>query len=672
MDPKLAVAQNLRTLVWHLRTSNPIFDQAIKQNSFNNSPLRTYQELVLEMAPMLEKYVLRQGSLKGEDFRNLIKEFSNSKDNYYERLSEAIDKSDLSLLKPQEAQVLKESKAVEVVAPKPPESPVTQTNQASTLAQPKSAETIQPKQPAVIKPPQLQTQEMLQQLEKKPPATEEPKVEPIQKAETPQSVPPEQIQPETAPQTPPAQPAIASSRPISRPPRLTRTSRIPTSLGRTGRIVASGARGVGNRMGAAVGPAIQRGTKVLLPRAAGSFLGGLRNGIGGLLGASGGRGNGGGGFSIPGFGRGGRFSGGGFGRSGLGRAAQAGGKKWLLLLLLLLIGGMIFFNLFGAPAEKGKGDVDIQKVGPCGQQTCEVANGTNITYTLTVTFKGTGSADIIVTDPIPANTDYVSSGASTTLERGNDFVSGNFKGVREGNNVVWRLKDIPANLPQTLTLTLKPKEKDIWVVNEASWNLNKASPGGAGGTTLSPAEAEQQDRELQGVIGGQGRNVNILGDEETFTQTVIKNGSKLGVTPDKEQFVRVIYRAAVKNRVNPLIVLGTWGTEVGFSTASLATAFSCPVGVVSSFERQANCAAETYSNWMKAFEDKNQGGTLGIDEVRKDGSKKGKVCTYNDPIIYAFDWYGPICHYYHQNENYRPNMIKFYKTFLGQYDQLRT
>lgn len=677
MDPaqKLLVAINLRKLIWHLRTSNPIVDEAIQKNIFEPFPLIEYQKLVLEMAPSLDKYVSKQGPLKGEDFKKLLTQFSDSRENYYDRLSRAIEKGDVNLLKPDSGKEAEKPEAnvdTIVAAPPPADKPVQPTTSKPELSQ--SQQTVKkPAAPEAKLPtvPREHTQEQQQERVK----TELRRAE--QASEIEGETPAEAVTTRAAAPSQRRAPAKEASGGffIRRPGRSVRSvpgfsfRRASTPIaGGLGRVFRSGpvkdVSSLASRVFKIGSTRAGTGLKDLVGRT-GRQAADMATQPGG---GAGNRGKGGGGnlagFNIPGLDR--ILNRGGGRSGGFRRIARGGGRRLLIILLLLLAGGVLLglFNIFGEPTvECGKGgEVDLQKSGPT-----EAENGKQIDYQILVNFKGSCVADVTVTDQVPANTKFLKADSSYKILGGFDTMNVGSAGKLIGNAVTWELKAMTTGQTATLTLSVEPTKEDAWVVNEASYNA-RFQGGTQGGTTggrggSSPPEgAQEQDKQLQAVVGGQGRNVAIIGDENAFMSQVIANGAKLGLNATKESYIRMIYQAAQKWNINPLIILGTWGTETGFRPDLADKAFSCPVRVSSSFEAQVDCSARIYNKWMSKFEAENKNGVLPIEAV---GNRKGAVCEYNDPLIYAMDWYGPICHASDNNVNYRPNMLKYYKAILG-------
>jgi len=350
------------------------------------------------------------------------------------------------------------------------------------------------------------------------------------------------------------------------------------------------------------------------------------------------------------------------------RSAVTVGRGFALLLnpyigipVLIIFIILLFFLLFvilpvnslfppGQPTltnspENATSQVKLIKSGPSS-----VNNEAKIVYTITVRNEGTSPASAEVSDAIPADTTYVASNPEAKIEN---------------NTAKWALSSMPAGQSQVLTLEVQTVKNDFWAINEAIAKVLSFGFSGGGGGPISVAEGEQ-DKLVAETVKGQQRNVQILGDEELFVQTVMRNGASQGMV-QKEQYLRQIYQASARNNLNPLILLATWGTETGFKVELSNKAFSCPVGVSSDFSRQADCGAKTYTYWMDIFDKKNVDGKLGMDEVLDSAGtqKTGKVCMYYDSLLYSMEWYGPLCHFKDDNANYRPNLVQFYKLFGG-------
>lgn len=332
----------------------------------------------------------------------------------------------------------------------------------------------------------------------------------------------------------------------------------------------------------------------------------------------------------------------------------------LFTLMIIFVLGMVFFAMEGGiggvtPGEAGQGQIQgltLNKTGPGSVQ-----NGENITYTIKVSYSGTG--EIVISDPIPANTTFVSAFPE--------------KYKNENNTISWNLKENPGI--NTFTLTLRPEKDDIEIKNKVTARLvgstntgtgtgEGTGGGGAGGTELYPPLPE-----FVALMSNQGRKIDVLdvtpGDENSFTQKVIANGGTRLPLAGKEERIKQIYRKALSFRVNPLIVLTTWGTEAFFSFNNLE--FGCDphdsIGGIRGFDLQLNCSAKTWNTHITFFENnisKYQDGRLPHTDP-----KTQKTCYYTDAFIYAAERYGPTCTAYDKNDHYHQSFTEKYKILLG-------
>lgn len=161
----------------------------------------------------------------------------------------------------------------------------------------------------------------------------------------------------------------------------------------------------------------------------------------------------------------GNIFGGGRGRRGLGRLATSrspamANKKYALLLSLVIGAAVIaiFFGLFGGgtsptdPNELAK-QLTITKSGPA-----QVPNGGQINYSINVTYTGTGTAQIEVTDPLPAGLDATSISEPYTASQSQPS---------EPNIIKWNF-NLSAGQSKTLTVTaLASRINNSWIVNQA-------------------------------------------------------------------------------------------------------------------------------------------------------------------------------------------------------------
>lgn len=146
-----------------------------------------------------------------------------------------------------------------------------------------------------------------------------------------------------------------------------------------------------------------------------------------------------------------------------GRRKGPSKRIWLLLL------GMFFFLMFtsafappgrvGQPGGSGtQNQLTVSKAGPGGCTDCRINIDENIAYTITVIYKGSGTANITVIDKLDPN-----------VSKNHDDVLVTDNGSLSGDIVTWNLSNVPANTPKVITLTVKPiipqGSSGIWVLN---------------------------------------------------------------------------------------------------------------------------------------------------------------------------------------------------------------
>lgn len=286
-----------------------------------------------------------------------------------------------------------------------------------------------------------------------------------------------------------------------------------------------------------------------------------------------------------------------------------------------------------------------------------VANGQDISYTLTASY--TGSSDIIFEDVVPTNATLVSASGTFTqkTDSGGKVAS-----------IMWSLKDtIPqttgiaagasssASQAYTFTLTLHPEQNDVLVKNKI---LARIASG------IGPVLPNPNSTDFDSLMRGQGRNVNVLGDETSFVQRILASGEKR--IQAYENLIRQAYREAVAQNVNPLILIALWGEESGYDTTGRYAAMGCDprqaYGTGKDFSSQLGCAVRTWNTRMTEYNTKaaKEGVPVKLE------SKVGKTCQYDDEFLYAAEIYGPTCVIYDQNDYFHRNFYLHYKKLLGQ------
>lgn len=271
-----------------------------------------------------------------------------------------------------------------------------------------------------------------------------------------------------------------------------------------------------------------------------------------------------------------------------------------------------------------------------GFDSC-VQNGQDITYTVSYTYDvSVGKVpliNLVIVDSVPLSAHYV----STTGVQGADSVP---------TLLTFPLED-PVN-QKSFTIVLHPMADDVSLTNSIS--VKPISKTGSSSSSPSP-------QEFKDLITGQGRNVAILGDKNSFISTVIKNSSGLSLS-GKEDYLSKIYDAGVQYTVNPLILTVIWGVEFGFDP-SADYPFGCLNQSDQGFTENVTCAAGSLNQLMAKFETQNIAGSLEIP------SSTGNTCIYTDAFDYAYELYTPVCHANDGNDSSRSNFTAFYQKLKG-------
>lgn len=289
-------------------------------------------------------------------------------------------------------------------------------------------------------------------------------------------------------------------------------------------------------------------------------------------------------------------------------------------------------EVFGAEGDKLKVDISA----PTGVPNTD----SEIKYPIIVTYTGTGTATIEISDLIPENTEFVSGSQKENCESQAEPTGG---GPNDKKTVVWGPFELTQGQSAKVCLTIKPLIDKIKISNQAIAKVIKlVSPASNPGAT-----------DFESIVKGQGRNIQILGSEDDFIKTVLRNGSKYSLA-DKEPMLRELYRQSSSSNVNPLAVLTIWGVEQGFRING--SEFGCkPFGT--GFNNQMSCSIRgTINFWMNEFEKNNKNGSYTI---------QGTACTYTDAFTFMYEKYSPVCQVYDKNENARNNFYKFYKELGG-------
>lgn len=347
---------------------------------------------------------------------------------------------------------------------------------------------------------------------------------------------------------------------------------------------------------------------------------------------------------------------------------KEGGKKAVLnpyvlgFILILIIILLLFFMIFSGSNKKNEetqGTLTFNKTGPDYVPNPNGGNVPDMKYTLSASYDQPAE-DIVITDTIPAGTTFATaSGKFTTDKQGNKVVAVKWS-LKENSIATGGTSTAAGNNTQpgnTLEIILRPDPgtKDKYVTNKATAEVVNA--GNKGG--VSPAACGNKPNtnttDFVTLMTGQGKCTTVLGDENSFVNTVIKNaGSKFGLT-GKESYIHQIYKAAIAKNINPLISITIWGVEAGWNVNG--TEFGCkPFG--SGFNSQLTCDINTLNNLMNEYDQKAKKGT----PVSLDTNSN---CKYTDAFIYAYERYTPVCGMNDSNGVARKNFVNYYKTLLG-------
>lgn len=300
----------------------------------------------------------------------------------------------------------------------------------------KQAPPSAPKQPKIVRVPKEKTEKAEEEAEE----TEE--VSKDQVAQQPQEQPPP---------AQPSQPAAPPSMPQVPSPGISIPRRVPLSR-------ETEEAGVGARQRVARAPGFFR-------RGLGGLGRRIAPGVGGL-----------GNFALSNGSKLANFGADSIGRLNRLRFSTASNLKKatsrrVILILLLALGG---FGLISGLQPGGilnpTGQQNQVKITKTGDPV--VANGAQISYQITVTYIGSGTADIGVVDPIPENTNYIKdSGSNSPILEPPD----NPKIIR------WQLKGLLPNQPKILSFKVLPTENDAWVINNNYRAIITSSTGSGKG-----------------------------------------------------------------------------------------------------------------------------------------------------------------------------------------------
>jgi hypothetical protein len=324
-----------------------------------------------------------------------------------------------------------------------------------------------------------------------------------------------------------------------------------------------------------------------------------------------------------------------------------------VIIIIIILVAVFFFIFFGGMGNNnnntGNNSAQNQTQNPIPglsvnlQGPTQVSNGEAIKYTISVTYSG--NLDVSLIDPF-SQYDLTYDGATGII---------NQDPVTDGQ-VVWKLNQNQASMEgqaYTFTVTLKSTKEDTNVQNlvYATAVSNQSS---------TPQNTNTSDFDT--LMKGQGRNVTILGDENSFVATVLKNGARRLPSGIESQLRQIYEKAAAKN-VNPLIIVTIWGVESTFGT-NANEQFNCPPYEVP-FDGDGvglSCTVNTLNNQMNKFEQQQNAGVFPVP------LKDEKTCYFSDEFLFAYEAFTPVCATYDNNDGARQNFVTIYKELYGNGD----
>jgi hypothetical protein len=322
---------------------------------------------------------------------------------------------------------------------------------------------------------------------------------------------------------------------------------------------------------------------------------------------------------------------------------------------ILLYGSIALFFLIiellagGGPSKQQK---EQQQQNPL-QVTIEcdppqIPVGKTSVCTITVT-DSQSTDDINLVATIYPFAQYVNNSAKylsgLTMKQGGIYNATQKTVTWDTKNLKVSLSGAPVTETFMLTVTKTQKIQAVPIVAVAS-----ATGGGVAGTGCGSFNKTATD--FNTLMSGQGRCTNVLGDENAFITAVTKNSGGQFNFAGRQSELQAIYQKAVSEKVNPLILVTIWGVESSFGTVD-GENFNCG-DFHSAFNVSLTCAVDTLNHYMTYFEQQ---------KTKPVAISAG--CTYNDPFIYAYEWYTPVCHTSDGNGPSRNNFVLYYKKLFG-------
>lgn len=235
-------------------------------------------------------------------------------------------------------------------------------------------------------------------------------------------------------------------------------------------------------------------------------------------------------------------------------ALQAAGKLLVgllanpyVLLAAAIIGivALIIWREYDANSQCGQdGTPQVVKNAINGQQDTDGETkftiDQEIEYQILINhqLKCPGNLDVEVRDTLPENVDYVlgssNSPTYTIQSQGGTSALLSFEGSQEGRTLVWKIKGLPNNIPFEIRFKVKPKEDNVWVINETTARFTiyrkGVSGAGPGGRII-----DSQSKTFNEVVSQAAQNMSM---DPTLLKAILKVEAGGVLEYSEEEFVR--------------------------------------------------------------------------------------------------------------------------------------
>ncbi len=166
----------------------------------------------------------------------------------------------------------------------------------------------------------------------------------------------------------------------------------------------------------------------------------------------------------------------------------------ILLIVLLIVLIFFFFSGFGKE-DKNKtanaDNIEVKKEAPT-----QVEKRGDITYRIIATYKGSGTANVVITDKVPSGTTFQDTASK---DQGNIPCQSQVSGSESGGVVTWQLQNILPQTPQILCLTVTAPDEDTYVYNQTDSEVTSEAGNSKNGVSINlsgPANIPDIDTDL--------------------------------------------------------------------------------------------------------------------------------------------------------------------------------